>query len=236
MRPVRAVRRADLAWTLLTLLAVLAWDWSDADRWVSHLWSTTAGFPWRNAWLTRDLLHEGGRVAAGLVLLALVVDAVRCRFAPDRDARPGPDAGERWRALAVVVGGLVLVPLIKRVSDTSCPWDLAEFGGVVPWVSHWQLGLTDGGPGHCFPSGHAVAAFAFFALYFLWRPYSPARARWWLIGTLVAGTLLGGAQVLRGAHFVSHVLWSAWICWALAVATNIPLWRPLRRPSGSVPT
>ena len=42
--------------------------------------------------------------------------------------------------------------------------ELAEFGGVAQHVSHWSLGVLDGGPGHCFPSGHASSAFAFFAL------------------------------------------------------------------------
>lgn len=233
--------RADLAWTLLTLLAVLLWDLSGGDRAVSRHLADAGGFPWRNAWVTRDLMHEGGRWLSGLLLLGLVIDALRA--APARTGCPGapdrPGRAERGAALVVVVMGLVLVPLLKRASDTSCPWDLSEFGGRADWVSHWQLGVVDGGPGHCFPSGHAVAAFAFLALYFLWRPYRPGVARWWLSGTLLAGALFGGAQVLRGAHFVSHVLWSGWICWALAVtcnfcsawsagaATTIPIWRRL---------
>ena len=115
-----------------------------------------------------------------------------------------------------LVIGLTVVALLKRASSTSCPWDLAEFGGQAAYVSHWLPGVADGGPGHCFPSGHAVAAFAFFALYFHWRPHQPARARAWLAATLAAGAVFGAAQVVRGAHFASHVLWSAWICWALA--------------------
>ena len=37
--------------------------------------------------------------------------------------------------------------------------------------------MADGGGGRCFPSGHAVAAFAFFGLFFFWRDFNPARAR-----------------------------------------------------------
>ena len=33
----------------------------------------------------------------------------------------------------------------------------------------------------------------------------------------VLGTLFGGVQVARGAHFVSHVLWSAWMAWGINV-------------------
>ena len=37
---------------------------------------------------------------------------------------------------------------------------------------------------------------------------------------LALGALFGAAQVMRGAHYVSHVLWSAWICWTLSVAAD----------------
>ena len=42
-----------------------------------------------------------------------------------------------------------------------------------------------------------------------------------LILILCTGIAFGLAQVLRGAHYVSHVVWTAWICWtvsALAMA------------------
>ena len=126
-----------------------------------------------------------------------------------------PSRGERWRWIGVMLLCVVAVPAIKRFSATSCPWDLAEFGGVARYVSHWRLGLADGGGGHCFPSGHAVAAFAFFGLYFLWRDHDAQRARAWLAAVVVVGLLFGTAQLARGAHYPSHTLWSAWLCWTL---------------------
>ena len=32
----------------------------------------------------------------------------------------------------------------------------------------------------------------------------------------MAGLLFGGAQTLRGAHYPSHSLWTAWLCWTLS--------------------
>jgi membrane-associated PAP2 superfamily phosphatase len=32
----------------------------------------------------------------------------------------------------------------------------------------------------------------------------------------VIGFVLGVTQLLRGAHFPSHSLWTAWICWTLS--------------------
>jgi membrane-associated PAP2 superfamily phosphatase len=215
--------RHDLAVTLLAALLLLAWDATGADLWVSRAVRDGAGFAWRDAWLTRHLLHDGGRWAAAAVLAALVWRALR--------GVPGDalDVRRRWATLGMVLLSLLVVPSFKRASATSCPWDLAEFGGSARLVSHWAWGVADGGPGHCFPSGHAVAAFCFLALYFAWRDVRPAVARRWLAAVMIAGALFGAAQVLRGAHFVSHVAWTAWICWTLAASADL-LSRRRRRP------
>jgi membrane-associated PAP2 superfamily phosphatase len=119
--------------------------------------------------------------------------------------------GSIWLALLAVV-------LLKGISQTSCPWDLEVFGGSAQHLSHWAWGRTDGGPGHCFPAGHASTGFAFVAGGFWLAPHHPTLARrwWWAAGA--AGAVLGGAQQLRGAHFMSHTLWSGWLCWAMGVA------------------
>ena len=61
---------------------------------------------------------------------------------------------------------LAVVSTLKYTSSTSCPWDLSEFGGVARHVSHWALGVLDGGGGKCFPAGHASAGIAFFGGFF----------------------------------------------------------------------
>ena len=49
-------------------------------------------------------------------------------------------------------------------------------------------------------------------------PVAPSarRSHAWLWGVLGVGTLFGLEQLMRGAHYPSHVLWSAWICWTVA--------------------
>lgn len=190
---------------------MLAWDIGGLDLPVERAIVGADGFTLRNAWWTELLLHRGGRWLAAALLVALAATALR-------PAARGPTRRERGYWLAVTVLTLLLVPGIKRFSTTSCPWDLAEFGAVARYLSHWAFALHDGGPGHCFPSGHAVAAFAFFSQYFLWRRHDRQRARRWLAGVLLAGALFGLGQVLRGAHYVSHVLWSALLCWGICVA------------------
>lgn len=211
---VAALAARDGVVTLLALAGLLAWDASGLDLTVARWVGGSTGFAWRDAWWASRLLHDGGRWAAWALLAALVVAALRTPTAPAR----GPTRGERWRWLAAMGASVVAVPALKRFSTTSCPWDLAEFGGVAAYVSHWRFGLSDGGPGHCFPSGHASAAFAFFGLHFMWREHDPRRARTWLALVAAAGLVFGGAQLLRGAHYPSHTLWTAWLCWAIHLA------------------
>lgn len=205
--------RRDLTVTLASLAVLVAWDTSGADLALTRLWGSADGFFWEHAFLTETVLHSGGRWLAGLCLAWLVWDAWRARI-------PGPPRAVRWRGVGLVLAGLLLVPLLKRFSQTSCPWSLAEFGGVAVYVPHWRIGVVDGGPGGCFPSGHAVGAFAFFGACLTWRHWRPRLARAMLWATLLIGALFAWAQLARGAHHLSHSLWSAWFCWALAVAAQ----------------
>jgi membrane-associated PAP2 superfamily phosphatase len=213
--------RADLTIAALALVALLLWEVSGIDLILTRAYGGHAGFAWRDAWLTRVLLHDGGRAIAWCVFAFMVGDAMQ-PFAV------GPSRAQRWRSIGATLVCLLLVPTIKRLTDSSCPWDLSEFGGVAAYVPHWQLGVHDGGPGHCFPSGHAVAAFAFFSAFFVWRDHRPRLATLWLAIVIVAGALFGWAQLARGAHFASHTLWSAWLCWVVC-ALVAPL-HGMRRP------
>lgn len=123
--------------------------------------------------------------------------------------------GERLQMAISALLALAAVSVGKNLSTTSCPWDLAEFGGVARYASHWALGVVDGGGGRCFPAGHASAGFAFVGGYFALRHKAPAAARWWLAAAVLAGLVLGGAQQVRGAHFMSHTLWTGWLCWTV---------------------
>lgn len=192
-----------------TLLLVLAWDLSGADLALSALAGGEARFPLRapGTWASR--LHEAGRWLAGLMLAWQAAHALG----------PQRSAARLWTLLATLAT-LAAVPLLKRASATSCPWDVLDFGGPVPYVPHLWLWVRDGGPGHCFPSGHAVAAFAFFVPALALRRHAPRAAFAAGAGVLLLGTLFGALQVLRGAHYLSHVMWSGWLCLALAVAAD----------------
>jgi len=222
MTPAAPARR-DALIVLLSLAALLAWDLSGLDLVLSDAFGTLQGFPWRDRWLTGTVLHDAARWPAWAVFALLVVNLWR----PLPFAAATSPQERRWWA-ATTLGCVLLIPVLKHGSATSCPWDLARYGGdVADYVPHWQLWRHDGGPGRCFPSGHASTAFSFLAGAFALRRGAPAAARRWLAATLLLGTLFALVQVMRGAHYLSHSLWTAWICWTTSALAwhGARLWR-----------
>ena len=202
------------AWTVVSLAGVLLWDASGGDMALAAWAGDGHGFALRDHWLLDAVLHDGARKLVWLLELALCL-GVWWPWGPLR--RIG--LGQR---LQLAVTGLLAasaVSVVKSFSLTSCPWDLQEFGGLARHLSHWQV-RPDGGPGRCFPAGHASAGFGFLGGYFAFREGAPVVARLWLAGALAAGLVLGLAQQWRGAHFMSHTLWSGWLCWVVALGVD----------------
>lgn len=229
--PLSHTLRNDAAALVLGLLALAAWDAGGMDIVLARSWGTAAGFAWREHWLTAGLMHGGIRMLGWIAFLVLLVGVWR----PLPFARLLSRRDHVWW-IGTTVLCVALIPLLKRVSTTSCPWALAEFGGgVAQYVPHWVHGLTDGGPGGCFPSGHASTAFAFLSGWFALRERNPSAARVWLLSVIAVGAALGGVQAVRGAHYISHSLWTAWICWATSALSfhALKAW-PARGPRQTV--
>jgi membrane-associated PAP2 superfamily phosphatase len=203
--------RVDLAWVAFGLALLLGWDALGLDLPLVRLFASADGFPLRDHWLTSGVAHQGGRLLS-IALFVLTCAACLRPFGPWR--RLGRSERVWW--LGITIACLVLIPQIKRHSGTSCPWDVQEFGGTAQHLSHWlglwPLKLADGGPGRCFPSGHASGAFSFVAIGLVLRRSAPFVARRWLIGLTLLGLMFGLAQMARGAHYASHTLYTAWIC------------------------
>ncbi len=211
----RVSLRGPLAATLLSLVLILLWDASGLDMAAARLFGTPTGFPWRDNHRLILWLHEVPRFASWAMVLGLFL-AIRRPFWVLRRLDPR----DRVQLAISVLAGVLAVSLIKTGSRTSCPWDMQVFGGVATHVSHWAWGVRDGGPGKCFPAGHASAAFAYLGGWFVFRRRDPAIAWRWLAAVVVIGLVLGIAQQMRGAHYMSHTMWTAWICWSIAFAID----------------
>ena len=210
--------------TLVSLVVLLAWDVGGGDRWLAGLSGTANGFDLRDAFWLTGVMHRGGKGLSWALMLGLLA-ALRWPVGPLRRLWPA----ERWQLVLSALAAIALVSLLKRASTTSCPWELREFGGVAAYVSHWAWGVRDGGSGHCFPAGHASAALAYVGGWFALRRRAPREAACWLAASLVAGLALGLGQQLRGAHFMSHTLWTAWLCWLSGWAADGLVHAPILR-------
>jgi len=120
----------------------------------------------------------------------------------------------------------------------DCPWDLVHYGGDRSYHSLLDFSGYARAKGRCFPAGHASAAYAWFGFYFFALRYFP-RYRWPVLGLVIMfGLVFGIGQQLRGAHFLSHDLWTAWLCWITAASmaryTFIPDKRPVSGRGGNV--
>jgi len=206
-----------LAWTsAAALAALLLWDAFGIDLGVAQLAGSADGFPLRDNRLLGAVMHTGAKYAALALATALCLAVVWPL--PPFDRIP---MRRRVQLATSVMLASGLVALLKANSLTSCPWDLHEFGGLARQVSHWRGWFeADGGPGRCFPAGHASSGFAFLGGYFAFRHAAAQIARRWLLLSLAAGITLGICQQLRGAHFMSHTLWTGWICWMTAWLTD----------------
>lgn len=203
----------DAAITFLLLCLALLWDATGLDLPLARLAGGADGFAWRDHWALTTVLHQGARLLAFAAAAWLALGIWRPMGPLKGLAR---SARVQW--LASLLLAVLLVSALKHASRTSCPWDLAEFGGAAAYLPHWSWVAGDGGPGHCFPAGHASAGFGFIGGFFALRNHCARAARACLWLSVAAGLLLGGAQQLRGAHFMSHTLWTAWLCWASAAA------------------
>lgn len=199
------------------------------------LYDAGAGtFPWRHAWLTETFNHTILKSILTLAAAWFVAAAAWDAFRP----RAGRDALDRLR-LRVVGASAVLVPLVismlKQASVAHCPWDLARYGGTQPYLRLFEA-LPLGVPaGHCLPAGHASSALWLLSLCVYWLPGRPQGARQVALLALLLGGLVGWMQQLRGAHFLTHTLWSIWLACAVVLIVIAGLQRLPARRAASVP-
>lgn len=186
--------------------------WFDYDWKLAHFWFALQGDAWqfKHGWLTQHILHDGGHdLAVALYVLVLLLYAGSFRLSQLKPYRHGLS----YLSLSLPAATLS-VSLIKRLTYVDCPWSVLDFNGERPY-QFWLESLWSplSGADHCFPAGHASSAYMFFGLFFFSRYFFPKQSRLILLGVISAGITFGLAQQLRGAHFISHDLTSALICW-----------------------
>lgn len=104
-----------------------------------------------------------------------------------------------------------VIALLKSLSSHACPWSMVEMHlGQVRWHQTVAMGTK------CFPGGHASGGFSLIILFFAYRHFSPRISGYGLVLSLLLGLMMSWVQIVRGAHFLSHNLWSLWWSWLIA--------------------
>ena len=181
-------------------------------------------FPLRHAWLTERFSHvilKRLSIALGGAMLALA--------AWDWVARRPVNLLLRFQ-LRVVALSALLVPLacsaLKQISSSHCPWDLQRYGGKAPYIRVLEQFPDGAAYGHCMPAGHASSTLWMISLALFLLPKHPRLATAAFMSLLALGFAVGWMQQLRGAHFLTHTLWSMWIAVTLVGVLALALDRP----------
>jgi len=173
-----------------------------------------------------------GLLAVGVALVGLLATwrrpATRCA-----------GRGVVFIVLTVIIGPGLLVNMVgKDHWGRPRPRDLVEFGGHQLYAAPGLICLSSvaaASSGHSFhgtsfPCGHSSVGFAlgFACAALLWRTRRRLALTCLGLG-LVYGGVLGVARMCAGAHFLSDVLWSAYVPALVAML----LWWWLRPPLGA---
>ena len=209
-----------LAVSIALLAAVFVFfEITDADLRVQDLFYNFTMHSWvvdAKAPLPRALFYTWPKVliwTGGVALLALALMPqdyrIRCMF-------------PAWKRneILVVIGTLALAPTsvatLKATTNVFTPSEIGRYGGPVPYVKVCESYPANDRPtkrGRGFPAGHASGGFALMALAAL---ASTRKARiFCIIGGIVVGSIMGAYQMLKGAHYLSHTIISALICWII---------------------
>jgi len=216
---------ACLVFALCELTGIDLWVQDHFYNFATHRWLVDADAP-----LPRLLFYKGPKAliwAFGICMIAAAVFYGKLPRIPF--AR---------RDIIVLIATLATAPALialgKATTNTFTPSQIRRYDGNVPYVKVIEHYPPNDHPlkrGRGFPAGHASGGFALLALAGLANTRR-ARTLGIAIG-LTAGTTMGTYQMLKGAHYLSHTLVTAFICWIVFLTWRRVIHRPRSLPSDS---
>ncbi|EZQ01237.1 phosphatase PAP2 family protein [Acinetobacter sp. Ver3] len=164
----------------------------------------------KDAFWMRVIAHEWVKYVLIAMYCSMLIYAVMVAHPKSRNQRL--ETSKNYITIfAVALISIISIALFKSQSNLMCPWDAAQPQGM---TVVWSLSSK---VGHCFPGGHASAGFALLSGYFVFRNKKTKLAQFYLLSAILLGMLMGWTQMLRGAHFLSHNLWTGWLIWMFNV-------------------
>jgi membrane-associated PAP2 superfamily phosphatase len=199
----------------LALFELTGLDLAVQDRFydfAAHRWAVDADNP-----LGKLLFYDGPKIAiifpVAIALLVFALGPVRWRE-KFRFARR-----DLWVAFLALGLTAALAGAGKKYTNTFCPSEIRRYGGDVPYVqvcSPYPENDTPARKGHCFPAGHASGGFGLLGLMWIFRS---RRGKWaGAAAALGLGWWMGGYQMLKGAHYLSHTVVTMLLAWIIVFA------------------
>ncbi len=192
---------AILIFSLAILIYVFPVD-GKIDVALIHPWMDQFGnFTERDNWY---LVHLNHKVFKNL-LIVVYVSFLVLWLASFKIEKLKPSRWLYGYMFMVSLLSTALISVLKSQSSHACPWDMVE---KTTTGFMWNFTATHG---HCFPGGNASTGFALITGFFVFRLIQPKRAWFYLLAGLALGFMMGWGQMMRGAHFLSHNLWTGWV-------------------------
>ncbi|WP_121975855.1 phosphatase PAP2 family protein [Acinetobacter stercoris] len=178
------------------------------DMYFIQPWVNATGqFPLREDWFLKNINH--GLFKDIIYAIYSIFLLLWCISFKIKKYRP-----KRWLYAYMFLVSIIaasIVGVIKSHSSHACPWNMTH---QTPYGYIWDFSATHG---HCFPGGHASTGFILITGFFVYRLTNKKIAYVFLIAGIMAGFGMGWGQMMRGAHFLSHNLWTGWIVWIVNV-------------------
>lgn len=172
------------------------------DMYFIQPWIDTTGhFPLKNDWFLVEINHK----LIKHIVIAFYVIILFSWIASFKVVKLKPYKWQLGYLFWVSIISTAVVGILKSHSAHACPWSMTE-QTALGYI--WDFSATKG---HCFPGGHASTGFSLVSGFFVFRKTRPKIAYFFLILGLSLGFLMGWGQMMRGAHFLSHNLWTGWV-------------------------
>ncbi|MEZ0328996.1 MAG: phosphatase PAP2 family protein [Dissulfuribacterales bacterium] len=230
--------------TTLALASTIVFWWTDLDVEIASFFY---GINSTEPWAIDSIFWQD--VYASAQWLSITVVVMGCAFIIMGFLRKDLKIWLRYgifMVLGIAIGpGLLVNVVFKDHWGRPRPKALVEFGGSEYYVP--PLKFNESGDGRSFPCGHASAGFSLVSLWFIRRDLKrgddadksfvksivlkvPQHAP--LLLALAWGGILGWVRMKQGGHFLSDVLWSAYITFGVHYA--LWLWMFVRKSRQAV--
>ena len=165
---------------------------------------STGHFPLKNNWYLVEINHK----IIKNIIIGFYVCVLIAWIASFKSEKLKAYRWQLGYLFWVSILSTAVVGLLKAHSAHACPWSMTEqtVSGYI-----WDFSASKG---HCFPGGHASSGFSLLSGFFVFRKSYPKIAYLFLSLGLILGFIMGWGQMMRGAHFLSHNLWTGWVVFA----------------------